>query len=120
MSQPAATAVRTRWAIEVSDPIAITQLVLRDQEGRQRPVAISVSTPIMYENEATCDVSLAGLYSEPFTIYGQDTFRALCLAIGFVRKMLVIEEEKGVTITLPNDACPFDWRESWFSVESAH
>lgn len=112
--------VRTVLGGRMSDPIAITELVLRDQEGRRRPVAISVSTPIMDENEASCDVSLAGLHSEPFTIYGHDTFQALCLALGFVRKMLAIEEGKGVTISIAKDGRSFDWPESWSSGESTH
>jgi hypothetical protein len=78
--------------------IAETTFLLREPSGKTRRVHIRLGCPYkISEEEAACPVALDGLYEEPCDIRGANTFQALALALGFVRRTIIDWTEKGYT-----------------------
>jgi hypothetical protein len=78
--------------------IAETTFLLREPSGKTRPVHIRLGCPYQIsEDEAACPVALDGLYEKPCDIHGADTFQALALALGFVRRTIMDWKGKGYT-----------------------
>jgi len=68
-------------------------------------ISIGISKPIENDGEWHCKIviigtKLAGIYN----IKGEYSMSSLCLALEFVRILLVGEEERGVMYTFPQDA----------------
>lgn len=93
--------------------IATTELTAVSPKGERRHVAISIGTPGRDDISAFFDVTLAGLGTgRTHRIYGEHSFQALALAMGFVHRQLSDYEQRGWRFELEGE--PFNWRYCWY------
>ncbi|RTL42423.1 MAG: hypothetical protein EKK48_10535 [Candidatus Melainabacteria bacterium] len=67
--------------------IAETKVVFVTDTGRKFPVTLGIGKPYLANQTACCVYYMDG-YKKPFQAYGEDTFQALCGAIGMIRSHL--------------------------------
>lgn len=85
------------------------QLELIDGDGKRTAFSIQVGQPYEADQCWKCSVNLPGLIvSKPVDICGSDSVQALCLSLGFAKKLLEGELERGNHIVEPssNDDWP--------------
>jgi hypothetical protein len=80
-------------------------------EFDQEELVIEISKPVGSDNVWCCRIDISGTrFAGTYNIKGEDSLSALCLALEFIRKLLVGEEARGVMYTLPgNEKATFSY-----------
>jgi hypothetical protein len=94
----------------MTSSVAKTRFWVHRTDGSCTAVNITIYQPTQHFDHASCQILIQGLDDRARTIYGEDTFQALSLALRLVRSTFEMEEERGSVISLTNEKAVFDWR----------
>ena len=92
--------------------IAETKLELDCKSGHRLPIHVYIRAPYdLNDGSWGCYCNIAGMWDKEKRICGEDSFQALCLAIGFLRLQLQQMALRDATFYFPDenaDVVPID------------
>ena len=101
--------------------MAVSELICERRCGERIPVKVVVGRPEQGEDGLwSCEVSLDGLYDRLAPMKSDDSFHALCLGIGLLRRLLSGVLAEGSRLLIPRTSPEQNWPiEAYFPVSGA-
>ncbi len=89
--------------------VANLSIAAKAAEGEAFEIELEIGAPYCTETgEWACPVGLQGLYDDLPDVRGEDSFQALCLAIGLAQKLLQDFVDEGGTLSVDGDRFPLE------------
>lgn len=95
-------------ALPMDEPIAEINLIGIWPDGSRKPIRIQIGKPYLKNEGYACPATLDGLYESLCDLQSSESFSALCLAMGLIRRLLLDFQQKGGKLFFNDENSTFD------------